>query len=49
MKFVDVNAHMLSDEVLFGGDLFWDPWHLTGYGHERWAYFLSEQLFQILK
>jgi hypothetical protein len=47
--FVDPNVKLLSDDILMNAHLFWDPTHLTSYGHKVWGDFLSEHLIQIIE
>lgn len=48
-QYHDGNTTLLKDEVLYGGQLFWDTVHLTPYGHEIWAESLTEKLTDLIK
>lgn len=44
MEFMDPNLSLLTDQVYFGGQLFWDAIHITQYGHEQWANYIFENI-----
>lgn len=48
LKFVDANSELLSEDVIQSGDLFWDPMHLTAWGHEVWAEILSKKIIPLV-
>lgn len=44
IDFIDPNLRILSDDVYYGGHLFWDAIHITEYGHKHWADFVTEKI-----